>query len=313
MSGPVSTSDAPAEPVEDAPEACAMEVLDGRSAEVGGFGVRRVLPRRPRRTVGAWCFVDHMGPGSVGGDRGLDIGPHPHIGLQTVTWLLDGAVLHRDSLGSEQVIRPGELNLMTAGHGIAHAEETTGTHTGRLHGVQLWVAQPAATRDGDAAFEHHAELPRVDLGDATATVLVGALGGARSPARCDTDHVGVDLELRGRRTVVPLDPRFEHALVALDGGVSVGGRRLEPGHLGYLGVARDELAIDGDGDGPVRVLLLGGVPFPEPVLMWWNYVARTRDEITSAHAEWTARAERFGEVDTALERIDVAGPPWSAA
>jgi redox-sensitive bicupin YhaK (pirin superfamily) len=262
MSGPVAPTDAPAEPVTDVPATCAMEVLEGRSAEVGGFGVRRVLPRRQRRTVGAWCFVDHMGPGSVRHDRGLDIGPHPHIGLQTVTWLLDGAVLHRDSLGSEQVIRPGELNLMTAGHGIAHAEETTGTYTGRLHGVQLWVAQPSATRDAAAAFEHPAELPRVELGDATATVLVGALAGVQSPARCDTEHVGVDLALGRGRTVVPLEPRFEHALVALDGAVSVAGRRLEPGHLGYLGRDRDELAIDRDAHGAPRVLLLGGVPFP---------------------------------------------------
>jgi redox-sensitive bicupin YhaK (pirin superfamily) len=286
-----------------------MEIVGGRPAEVGGFGVRRVLPRRERRTVGAWCFVDHLGPGHVGDGSGLDIGPHPHIGLQTVTWLLDGAVLHRDSLGSEQVIRPGELDLMTAGHGIAHSEETTGTYSGRLHGVQLWVAQPAATRDGDAAFEHHADLPRVELADATATVLVGELAGAQSPARRDTEHVGVDLELRGRAAVLPLDPGFEHALVTLDGAVSVDGRRLDPGNLGYLGVGRDELAIENDA--AARVLLLGGVPFPEPVLMWWNYVARTRDEIVGAHRDWTSGDRRFGDVATSLARIDVPDPAWA--
>src|SRR4051794_37365413 len=127
MSGPVSTADVSGGAVTDDPVVCEIDILEGRSAQVGGFAVQRVLPRRERRTVGAWCFVDHMGPGRVTADRGLDIGPHPHIGLQTVTWLLGGEVLHRDSLGSEQVIRPGQLNLMTAGHGVSHSEETAGT------------------------------------------------------------------------------------------------------------------------------------------------------------------------------------------
>ncbi len=300
VSGPVSTTDTPDTAAQDVPERCEVEVFEGRAAEVGGFAVHRVLPRRPRRTVGAWCFVDQIGPGRVGDGRGLDVGPHPHIGLQTVTWLLDGAVLHRDSLGSEQVIRPGQLNLMTAGHGVAHAEETSGVHRGRLHGVQLWVAQPSATRDGDPAFEHHAVLPRVEIGDAVATVLVGG-----------TDHVGVDLDLRPGRAVVPLDPAFEHALVALDGAVTVGATRLTPGRLGYLGIGRDDVPLDADG--PARVLLLGGTPFPEPLLMWWNYVARTRDEITAAHHDWSRATARFGPVASPLARLATPGPPWADA
>lgn len=309
MSGQLSADDATTTPSRDAPAVCDIEIVEGRTAEVGGFGVRRILPRRPRRTVGAWCFVDHMGPGQVTDGHGLDIGPHPHIGLQTVTWLLDGAVLHRDSLGSEQVIRPGQLNLMTAGHGVSHAEETTGTHRGGLHGVQLWVALPTATRDGDAGFEHHADLPRVELGNGTGTVLIGELLDTRSPARRDTDHVGVELDLRIGRTTVPLERSHEHALVALTGAVSVSGRRLEPGRLGYLGTDRDEVAIDATE--ATRVLLIGGTPFPAPLVMWWNYVARTRDEITAAHQDWTAGAERFGRVASPLARIDVPGPPWT--
>ena len=151
MSGPISTADAAAHTALDGPVQCDLEVLEARQAHVGAFAVRRLLPRRQRRTVGAWCFVDHMGPADLTGGNGLDIGPHPHIGLQTVTWLFDGEVLHRDSLGSEQLIRPGQLNLMTAGHGVAHAEESPAT-TGLTHGVQLWVAQPRETRDGAAAF-----------------------------------------------------------------------------------------------------------------------------------------------------------------
>jgi redox-sensitive bicupin YhaK (pirin superfamily) len=259
--------------------------------------------------VGAWCFVDHLGPGAITADRGLDIGPHPHIGLQTVTWLLEGAVLHRDSLGSEQAIRPRQLNLMTAGHGVSHSEETSGIASGALHGVQLWVAQPDSTRHGDPAFEHHPGLPQASVGEGLATVLIGAYLDAVSPARRDTDHVGVDFQLRPGRTELPLDPAFEHALIVLDTAITVGAQRLEPGRLGYLGVGRDEVAVDVAS--AARVLLIGGTPFPEPLLMWWNYVARTRDEITEAHRDWSTGSERFGSVRSPLARIDTAGPPWA--
>ena len=309
MSGPVTIGDAPATPAADAPTVCAIDVVEGREAQVGGIGVRRILPRRQRRTVGPWCFVDHMGPGSVSYEHGLDVGPHPHIGLQTVTWLLQGAVLHRDSLGSEQMIRPGQLNLMTAGHGVAHAEESTGDGGGRLHGVQLWVAQPEETRHGTPAFEHHAELPRREVDGAAATVLLGTYAGIGSPARRDTDHVGVDLALPVGRTTIPLDASFEHALIVSAGALRVGGSGLTPGRLGYLGVGRDEVPIDTTE--PSRVLLVGGTPLAEPLLMWWNYVARSRDEITVAHRHWTSGHERFGHVASPLPRIMTGGPPWS--
>src|SRR3954469_19600454 len=163
-----------------------LELLHSREAEVGAMRVRRALPRRAHRTVGAWCFADHFGPVVVTEEHGLDIGPHPHIGLQTVTWLLAGEARHRDGLGSDQVLRPGQLNLMTAGHGVAHAEEATGRYRGELHGIQLWVAQPEPTRHGPAGFEHHAALPEAAVDGARATVLVGEFAGQRSPARQDT-------------------------------------------------------------------------------------------------------------------------------
>lgn len=286
-----------------------FEIVEGRAAEVGGFGVRRVLPRLGRRTVGSWCFADHMGPAPVTAGHGLDIGPHPHIGLQTVTWLVAGTVLHRDSLGTEQLIRPGQLNVMTAGSGVSHSEETTGVYEGSLHGLQLWVALPSATRNGEASFEHYRELPGVEMDNATATVLIGDFAGVSSPARRDTDHVGVELDLRAGRVTVPLRAGDEHAIAALDGAVSIGGQRLEPGRLGYLGVGRDELAIDAAD--ATRVMLIGGPPFPEAVLMWWNYVARTRKEITEAHDAWSSRSPRFGTVNSPLALIDTPGPPWS--
>jgi quercetin 2,3-dioxygenase len=284
-----------------------VEITASHEARVGGFTVRRALPRRGRRTVGAWCFADHMGPADVTEGSGLDVGPHPHMGLQTVTWLLDGQALHKDTLGSEQVITPGQLNLMTAGHAVAHAEEATGHYRGTLEGIQLWIAQPDSTRSGAAAFEHHAELPQRDLGGAVATVLVGDLDGTRSPARHDTPLIGVDLDLRAA-TTVPLRPDFEYALVVMRGSVAIDGTPAVPGHLAHLGLGRDEVRLDVRE--PTRAILLGGVPFPEPVLMWWNFVARTRDEIDAAYASWRDQDDRFGRVRSTLPVIPAAAPLW---
>jgi Family of unknown function (DUF5996)/Pirin len=187
VSGPVSTIDAPPAVAEGShPSAACVEVTESREAQVGKLRVRRALSRRGRRMVGAWCFADHMGPADVTEDSGLDVGPHPHIGLQTVTWLIDGQALHRDSLGSEQVIQPGQLNLMTSGNAVSHAEEATGHYRGTLEGIQLWVALPEDTRHGPAAFEHHAELPQCELDGATATLLIGDFAELTSPARHDT-------------------------------------------------------------------------------------------------------------------------------
>jgi redox-sensitive bicupin YhaK (pirin superfamily) len=229
------------------------------------------------------------------------------MGLQTVTWLLDGELVHRDSLGSEQVIRPGQLNLMTAGHGVAHAEEATSGYRGGLHGVQLWVAQPSATRHGPPAFEHHAELPRVELDNCDATVLVGELAASQSSARRDTEHVGLDLEVRGG-TTVPVEPAFEYALVVTEGTVVIEGQTATPGHLVYLGAGRDELAL---GTAVAsRMLLLGGSPFREPLLMWWNFVARTRDEVEAGYEDWANDSGRFGQVASRLPRIETGRPFW---
>jgi hypothetical protein len=284
-----------------------VEITSSRDTEVGGQRIRRALPRRTRRTVGPWCFADHIGPGEVDADDPFGVGPHPHTGLQTVTWLAAGELLHRDSLGSEQPIRPGQLNLMTAGHGVAHAEEGTRVG-GPMHGIQLWVAQPETTRHGPAAFEHHADLPQADLGHATVTVLVGTLGDLTSPARHDTDSVGLELALRPGETTVPLEPGREHAFVVLEGEVGIGGDVVTPGHLAYLGTGRAELALAARR--PSRLLLLGGMPFESPVVMWWNFVARTTDEIDEARAAWMGESDRFGATGSPLRRIDAPEPPW---
>ena len=282
-----------------------VEVHPSRTADVGGLPVRRALPWHGRRTVGAWCFVDHFGP--VGADQAaaMQVGPHPHIGLQTVTWLLEGSVLHTDSVGSEQLIQPGQLNLMTAGRGVAHAEQ--GRPGPGSHGAQLWVALPEATRWGPPAFEHHAALPQVALGAALATVLLGELAGTRSPARADTPIVGADLAIEGAATV-PLEPTWEHALVVLDGAVEVHGEHVEPGALGYLEPGLEEVRLQGDT--PTRLLLLGGEPFDAVPLIWWNFVARTRDEVEAARADWEAGHERYGSVRSDLDRIPAPAIPW---
>ncbi len=283
-----------------------LDLTDGRDTTVGAIRVRRALPTKARRTVGAWCFADHMGPAEVTETHGVFVGPHPHTGLQTVTWLVAGEVLHRDSLGTEQLIAPGQLNLMTAGHGVSHSEEATGTYRGPLHGIQLWIAQPEATRHGAPAFEHHAELPRHPLCGAEATVLVGAFGDVESPARHDTDLVGVDLAVHGA-TTVPLRADFEHALVVLDGAVHVGDDVVEPGRLAYLAPGAEELPLTVRD--PARVMLLGGTPFGARPVMWWNFVARSHEELDAAYESWRTDDGRFGTVASPLDRIDTP-PPW---
>jgi quercetin 2,3-dioxygenase len=313
VSGPVRVEDVTATPEGPASTTLpgpSLVVGESRSAEVGSVAVRRALPNRGRRTVGAWCFLDHFGPAQVTEERGLDVGPHPHMGLQTVTWLLAGEVLHRDSLGSEQVIRPGQLNLMTAGHGVSHSEEASGRYRGELHGMQLWVAQPEWTRHGAPEFEHHPELPRVELPGCEATILVGDLAGDASPARRDTLHLGADLLLHGRAAALPLDDSFEHAIVVAEGAVLVDGQEVGPGRPAYLGAGRSELALATAARS--RALLVGGAPFPERVLMWWNFVAGSREEMETAQRDWSADTGRFGRVASSLARIEADPPFWSA-
>ncbi|WP_433383321.1 pirin family protein [Actinoplanes sp. CA-142083] len=275
-----------------------MELLEGAPVALGGprgFAVTRTLPNRQRRMVGAWCFLDAYGPHDLGDSAGMRVGPHPHTGLQTVTWLVAGEVLHRDSLGNLQEIRPGQLNLMTAGRGISHAEETPGDHSPVLQGVQLWVALPHAARDMAPEFSHHADLPVVAFGGIAATVLMGTLGGATSPARTHTPLVGAELALAaGASAAVPLRPDFEYAVLALDGAPNVDDATLKPGPLLYLGAGRTELNLTTSSES--RVLLLGGEPFEERLVMWWNFVARDHDEIVGMRLDWESHTPRFGEV-----------------
>jgi len=299
----VSTVDAELEIAETPVEAPGAELTKAREAHVGDLTVRRLLPLRLRRSVGAWCFVDHYGPMDVDGVTGMRVPPHPHIGLQTVTWLISGNVLHRDSLGSEQMIRPGQLNLMTAGRGIAHAEESPAEHDPTLHGVQLWVALPEVSRRTEPAFAHYPELPGAGIGGFEATVFLGSLGGAESPALTFSDIVGAELtaasDASGR---IPLAPAHEHVIFVAAGAADVEGTALRPGQLLYLATGREQAGLSAPAGS--RVFLLGGVPLGEQLLMWWNFVARTPEEIKAAAAAW--REGRFGPV------ADYDGEPLAA-
>ena len=293
----MSTVDADLEITEEPAEAPGAELTEARVARVGDMTVRRLLPLRLRRSVGAWCFVDHYGPMSVDGVTGMRVPPHPHIGLQTVTWLISGNVLHRDSLGSEQMIRPGQLNLMTAGRGIAHSEESPAEHDPSLHGVQLWVALPDASRHTEPAFAHHAELPAAGIGGFEVTVFAGSLGGARSPARMFSEIVGAELAAhRDASASIPLAASHEHVIFVATGSARVDrtpdATVLRPGQLLYLDAGLEQVGVSAAAG--TRLFLLGGVPLGEPLVMWWNLVARTPGEIEAAVADW--RQGPFGTV-----------------
>ena len=266
-----------------------------RQALLGeGMTIRRALPTARRRMIGAWCFLDHAGPVQFGPGQGMHVGAHPHIGLQTFTWMIEGEVIHRDSLGNEQCIRPGQVNLMTAGQGIAHTEDSA-VDGSRLHLAQLWIALPDGHRTSTPAFENYPVLPQVHADGFVVTVLAGSLFAQTAPTRIHSPLVGADLLSAGpAHARLPLDPAFEYGLMVLRGTVTVEGEPLATAELLYFAPGRSELVVQSDG--PAQVLLLGGAPFEEDVLLWWNFVARTQEEIEQARADWIDGSSRFGTV-----------------
>ena len=274
----------------------ALDLLPGKEVQLGETTrVRRLLPTLGRRLVGAWAFVDSYGPDDVTSSPGMQVAPHPHTGLQTVSWLLQGEVHHRDSLGSDVTFGPGQLALMTAGHGIAHSEQSPADHARFLHGAQLWVVLPDGSRDVAPAFEHHETLPGFTSDGLSATVLMGSFGGATSPGTAYTPLVGADLDLAaGTDVEVPLEPDFEYALLAPAGSAAVEEARLDGGGMLYLGSGRRTLRLRTDE--PARLLLLGGQPFEERIVMWWNFVGRSGEEIADFATDWNTEGGRFDPV-----------------
>jgi quercetin 2,3-dioxygenase len=276
------------------------QLFTGREVTLGsGTAVRRLLPNLGRRLVGAWCFVDHYGPDDIADAQGMAVPPHPHIGLQTVSWLLAGEVHHRDSLGNDQMIRPGELGLMTAGGGIAHAEHSPTPHPALLHGVQLWVALPDASRATPPSWAHHVAPSATAQPGMTTTLIVGDFDGMRSPAQTYSPIVGVDVLLAPTAAgLLPLDPHFEYAVLTMSGEADVDSVALVPGAMLYLGRGSREVRIQAATS--ARLLLLGGEPFGEQIVMWWNFVGRSGEEIAAAREGWLTH-DRFGVVQGAGE------------
>lgn len=275
-----------------------IEILSPREVPLGGpraLLVRRTLPQHQRSLIGAWCFADHYGPHDLRSSAGMDVPPHPHTGLQTVSWLFSGEVEHRDSAGVHAMVRPGELNLMTAGAGICHSEVSTAA-TSVLHGVQLWVALPDTDRDTDRRFDHHVPTPASRSG-AVIRVFLGALDGVSSPVQTFTPLLGAQIDLgAGARLLLDVDPTFEHGVLVDKGTVAMDDTAVDGAELAYRPVGSSLLELRNTGDRSARVLLLGGTPFTEELVMWWNFVGRSHDDIAAYREEWQSHDPRFGEV-----------------
>ncbi|WP_285663936.1 pirin family protein [Actinorhabdospora filicis] len=271
------------------------ELIPGHEVALGGIRdtttVHRTLPSRTRRMIGAFCFIDHYGPHPAH-THPMNVPPHPHTGLQTVSWLISGHVQHRDSTGRHQTFTNGELGLMTAGHGITHSENTTPDTPPTLHGFQLWIALPDHARNTTPHFEHHPHLPT----DGTTTVILGTHNGTTSPATTHTPLLFLQIQLPPNTThTIPLNPHHEHGALTATGNPTIDNTPLPPGPLLYLGTNRTTLTITTH-DQPTTLLILGGEPFQEEIVMWWNLIARDHDEIVTARQAWENHDPRFGTV-----------------
>lgn len=265
-----------------------IQILTPRDVPLGGpraMRVRRTLPQRERSLIGAWCFADHYGPDDVGSGPGMHVPPHPHTGLQTVSWLFTGEIEHRDSIGTHAMVRPGELNLMTAGRGIAHSEVSTSATT-VLHGMQLWVALPDAARDTAPAFVHYRPEPFTE-NRVTISVFLGSLAGRTSPVSTFSELIGAEVVLEpGAQIALDVDRAHEHGVIVDRGSVVLRGTTVAWAELGYQEPGFGTLALHNPGTEPARVLLLGGKPLGEQVIMWWNFMGRTHEEIVEYRRTW---------------------------
>ena len=272
------------------------ELIVPRTIDLGDVTVRRALPSARSRMVGPFIFFDHFGPAEFRAGNGIDVRPHPHIGLATVTYLFDGEIVHRDSLGTAVAIKPGEVNWMTAGRGIVHSERTGAERRragGPVHGLQMWVALPSAKEEMEAAFAHHdaAEFPVVEDNGKRVRVVLGSLYGARSPARTTSETIFADVTLKAGATL-PIEPGYEErALYLTDGGIEIAGDNFAPGRLLVL---RAGDAIDVKATQDTHLVIAGGEPMDGPRHIWWNFVSSRKERIEQAKAEW--KAGYFGKV-----------------
>ena len=272
------------------------QVIVPRSRELGGFSVRRALPSARTRMVGPFIFFDHFGPAEFRAGNGLDVRPHPHIGLATVTYLFDGEIMHRDSLGSAVAIRPGELNLMSAGSGVVHSERTSAEQRAlgpRLFGIQAWAALPKSHEESRASFAHYdaTELPRIAAEGKTVRVVMGQMYGQSSPAAFPHPSFYAEAVL-APGAVLPLDPDYdERAIFIVSGEIDIAGESFGGGRL-LVFKPGDRISVLATSQ--ARLILLGGEPMDGPRHIWWNFVSSSKDRIDSAKADW--KAKRFADV-----------------
>ncbi|RPH70426.1 MAG: pirin family protein [Myxococcaceae bacterium] len=272
-------------------------VIDPRPRDIGGFTVRRLLPAAGSRMVGPFIFLDHMGPAVMERGSGMDVRPHPHIALATVTYLFEGEIIHRDSLGSERAIHPGDVNWMLAGRGIVHSERSSPEERARgvrLHGIQSWVALPGVHEEDAPAFAHHPArtLPKVSRDGAELTVIAGTAYGAESPVGVLSPTLYVDARLQPGTRLMVDGTHPQRALHVAEGTVRIGERRLGPGVMAILRSGA-EVTVEAAG-GPARVMLLGGAPLDGDRHIWWNFVSSSKERIERAKDDW--RSGRFGKV-----------------
>jgi redox-sensitive bicupin YhaK (pirin superfamily) len=271
-------------------------VIVPRSVDVGHFAVRRALPHVKRRMVGPFIFFDHFGPAEFHSGQGIDVRPHPHIGLATVTFLFDGEIMHRDSLGTAAAIRPGEVNWMTSGRGIVHSERTAPDHRidgESIHGLQCWVAMPAAQEEIPPAFSHHdsAALPLMSDAGKTVRVIAGSVYGERSPVPTLSETLFADVQLTAG-TALPIDAETEErAIYLIDGEVDIAGDRFPAGRL-LVFRPGDRITVTAVGD--AHLVLLGGAAMDGPRHIWWNFVSSRKERIAQAKADW--KLARFDSV-----------------
>lgn len=286
--------------------------LSGSQKTLGtGMTIERFLPTKQLRMIGAWTFLDHVGPADISGSDGVQVGPHPHTGLQTFTWMIEGELLHRDSLGCTQLIQPGQVNLMTAGKGISHSEETPANSPAEFHGAQLWIALPEQYRFIEPAFEHFPELPKTEISGLDITVIAGDAFGLTAPAKFYSPLMAADVfALDSQLAVLKLNPNFEYGVLVLNGDISVAGENLDTTELLYLSCGRENIEIKANKGS--RFLLVGGTPFEEDVLMWWNFLGRSKEEISGFVADWNSGESKvFGKVEGYLgESLIAPVAPW---
>lgn len=276
-------------------EVRAIERIQSRKGSLGeGMEIARILPVRGRRMIGAWCFLDHLGPIAFPAGAGMHVGEHPHTRLQTFTWMIEGEILHRDSLGSEQVIRPGQVNLMTAGHGIAHTEDSV-TPGARLHAAQLWIALPDAAAEQAPSFAHYPSLPQWQAQGCDWSLMAGSYATYTAPTQLFSPLLGLEvLSTEGGTVTLDLRADFEYGLCALTGGFDVADQSLAMDELAYVapGSTTAQLQLQPG----TRLLVIGGAPFAESITMWWNFVGPDMASMRTYRAQWEAQDARFGSV-----------------